>query len=252
MAEHRTPRDADSLSDVEFTHRWYRRFLESLQEAGYQFTSFTDSLGVGDVLLRHDVDLSVEAALTMAQIEAELDITSTYFVLVSSALYNPFERAHSEALAEIEALGHEIGLHFSTHRYWPADEPPAAEAIETRVAAEQTMLETVCSPVETVSFHRPPSWVLNRTFAGFRSTYESRVFDEIGYVADSNQRWRQEPPDVDSFPETAQVLTHPGLWAAVDADFDERVTQAVRDACTHTERATRHEFGTEPATGESV
>ena len=231
-----------SLEDVEFTHHWYRGLLQRLLASGYAFRGFSDEIGSGDVLLRHDIDLSIDAAVTMARIEAELDVRSTYCVLLTSSLYNPFEEEYREALREIESLGHDVALHFSTHEYWSEDEPPSEAAIENRVREERDVLETLVSPTETVSFHRPPSWVLDWSFDGFESTYAPAHFSEIGYVADSSQRWREEPPVIEEFPETIQLLTHPGLWGETDHGFDHRVERAISDACRHGERNARNEF----------
>lgn len=230
------------LGDVAFTHSWYRQFLQRLLADGYEFQSFTDRLGEGDIVLRHDVDLSVDRAVEMARIEAEMGIESSYFVLLASPLYNPFEADCREALNEIASLGHDVGLHFSTHLYWTAEDSPTARAIERYVSQEQAVLDTVVPTTETVSFHRPPSWVLDRSFGGVRSTYDPAFFSDIGYLADSTQRWRETPPRMDALPETMQLLTHPGLWAAEDGDFDHRVEEAITAACRHTGRRTRAEF----------
>ena len=231
-----------SLEDIEFTHRWYRRFLRELLAEGYDFRTFTEPLRDGDIALRHDVDLSVAAALTMAELEAELGVQSTYCVLLTSSLYNPLQSTNREAIGQIDALGHDIALHFSTHEYWPEDDPPSQEAIETRVRDERDVLETIVSTAETVSFHRPPQWVLDREFEGFESTYAPRFFSDIGYVADSNQRWRDEPPRIDELPETVQLLTHPGLWGDEDGGFETQIEAAITDASDRTGRNARREF----------
>ena len=244
MAEHADqPAQIDRSTDgVEFTYDWYRRFLRRLSSSGYAFRSFDDPLGDGDVVLRHDVDLSLDAAVAMARIEADIGVESTYCVLLSSPLYNPLEGEYRRSLAEIESLGHDVIPHVSTHAYWGAGAAPDADAIERRVDEERAVLETVVSPSETVSFHRPPAWVLDREFEGFRNAYAPAFFSEIGYVADSNQRWRENPSFVEDLPETVQLLTHPGLWGERDAGFSGRVERAISDACTRTGRDTRAEF----------
>ncbi|MGM0448923.1 MAG: hypothetical protein ACQERM_11860 [Methanobacteriota archaeon] len=244
MAEHADqPAQIDRSTDgVEFTYDWYRRFLRRLAAAGYEFRSFGDPLGDRDVVLRHDVDLSLDAAVAMARIEADIGVESTYCVLLSSPLYNPLEGEHRRSLAELESLGHEVIPHVSTHAYWTEGEVPDAAAIEQRVDEEQAVLATVVSPSETVSFHRPPPWVLDREFEGFRNAYAPALFSEIGYVADSNQRWREDSAFVEDLPETLQLLTHPGLWGERDAGFSGRVERAISDACSRAGRATRAEF----------
>lgn len=242
---------------VAFTHDWYREFLGHLSDAGFSFRRFADGLpgddsrdtGGGDivasdkeVLLRHDVDLSVEAAVRMARIESDLGIRATYCVLLTSPLYNPLDRETRRGLHEIESLGHEVALHFSTHEYWSREAPPGGAAIERRVREQRDVLETVVAPTRTVSFHRPPEWVLDREFDGFRNTYAPAAFSDVGYVADSSQRWRTEPPAVEAFPDTLQLLTHPGLWRESDEGFDARIEQAIAESHCRSERKTREEF----------
>lgn len=219
------------MAPVAFTYDWYRSFLRDLSAAGYRFRSYDEDPEPGVVLLRHDVDLSPKRALRIARLEGALDVTSTFFFLVGSPMYNPFDGPTREAIRSIGSLGHDVGLHFSTHQYWPASGPPGESALADRVEAERSALGTIVDrPVETVSFHIPPDWVLERRFEAFESTYEPRFFDEIGYVADSNQRWRDEPPEAADLPERVQVLTHPGLWGTVDGGFRERVVAATNDA----------------------
>lgn len=229
------------LLDVEFTRRWYREFIERLQADGYTFRGFGDRMEDTDILLRHDVDLSLASALRTAELEASLGVHSTYCVLLGSGLYNPLSRQNRERLDRIDSLGHDVALHFSTHKYW--DEQPDPGAVEARVADELAVLESGLGiSTETVSFHIPPEWVLGRTFSGFHSTYEPAYYENIAYVADSGQRWRDEPPRLHDRDGAVQILTHPGLWRADDADFDERVEHAVVDACRETRRHARQEF----------
>lgn len=215
------------MREVGYTYDWYRAFLAELDSEGRRFRSYGDELTAGDVLLRHDVDLSPERALEVAHIEADLGVRATYFFLCSAPLYNPLDHPIRDVIGRIEALGHDVGLHFSTHQYWGSDDRPDDDAVRARIDAERAVLSAVAAdPVEAVSFHIPPEWVLRRTFDGIESTYEPRFFSEIGYYGDSNGRWRREAPRVDEFSEKVQVLTHPGLWGDDDASFEARVREA--------------------------
>lgn len=242
MAERFPDQDTDPPRAIAFTHQWYRQFLQELRANGYQFRSFSASLGDGDVVLRHDIDLSIDAAVTMAHIEADLGIESTYCVLLTSPLYNPNEVTHREALQTIESLGHDVTLHFSTHQYWPAEAPPSTSEIANRVTEERSILETIVTPSETVSFHAPPSWILNREFDEFTNVYAPQFFDDIGYVADSGQRWREEQPVPESLSASVQILAHPGLWAQTDGSFTDRVIAATEASCTHADHVARNQF----------
>lgn len=226
---------------IEFTYRWYAGLLADLRAAGYDARSFGDDVGADDVLLRHDVDLSLEAAVTMARIEAAEGVESTYFVLPTAATYDPLRRTGRRAVAEIASLGHDVGLHFSTHEYWN-EEPSEYELIE-RVEQERDLLATVTGDrPSAVSFHRPPSWVLGREFEGFDSAYAPRYFEDVAYVADSGQRWREDPPAVDAFDGAVQLLAHPGLWGAGDGSFADRVERHVDARCRRIRQEAEREY----------
>lgn len=212
---------------MEFTYDRYRDLLSELAASGAHFRAYSKSVRQGDVLLRHDVDLSPARALRVARIEADLGIEATYFFLVSTPLYNIHEEQTRGVVREIEGLGHDVGLHFSTHQY-PWDGDPGEDAVAEAVDRERAALGTIVSPIETVAFHAPPDWVLRRKYRAFPSTYEPRFFESIDYLADSNQRWREDPPLTDGIPDRTQVLTHPGLWGEEDRSFEECVQRAAR------------------------
>jgi peptidoglycan/xylan/chitin deacetylase (PgdA/CDA1 family) len=136
-----------------------------------------------------------------------------------------FHSKARDALNRIQSLGHDIGLHFSTHEYW--SDNPGLEILEDQVCEERTILQhDVKRDIEVVSFHIPPNWVLREQFERFTSTYEKRFFTDIPYRGDSNQRWRDSPPFADGYPDRMQVLVHPGLWGKGDASFERRIQSA--------------------------
>jgi hypothetical protein len=238
-------RDADTEGDrasVRFSFDWYESFLREIEAAGYSFGRFDDPLDEETVLLRHDVDLSPQCALQMAEIEADLGVQCTYFVMVSSPMYNVLHEDTRETLTALRDLGHDVGLHFSTHQYWAPEEIPADETVTDRVLADRAILSTAVDPVETVSFHIPPDAVLERQFPGFPSTYEPRLLADIDYHSDSSQSWRADPPSVASFGTTTQLLVHPGLWGDTDASFRARVHEGVDEMRRRTETYARERY----------
>ncbi|NHX36811.1 MULTISPECIES: polysaccharide deacetylase family protein [Halolamina] len=215
-------------TQYEFTYSRYRQFLRELMEKGFEFSTYGDDVEDGEILLRHDVDLSLEKAVTMAEIEASEGVQSTYFILLTSQLYNVLHTKSRERISHIQSLGHNIGLHFSTHQYYDRD--PGEEQLVEQIKDERRVLNIVTgSPIKAVSFHIPPEWILRRSFDGFVSTYEERFFSDIPYRGDSNQRWREDPPFESGYPEKGQVLVHPGLWGEDDRQFEECIHETVDD-----------------------
>ncbi len=62
------------------------------------------------LLIRHDVDRSIDIALDLAQLEKDAGIRATYFLLPSANYFDYSERL-AEKIKILSEMGHEIGLH---------------------------------------------------------------------------------------------------------------------------------------------
>ncbi|WP_436911232.1 hypothetical protein [Halosimplex marinum] len=222
------------MRNVEFTFEWYGELLDLLDSRGYSFAVYDDEIPSDSVLMRHDVDWSPRKAVRMAEIEAERGVTATYFFLVSSPFYNCSNSEIRGYIDRIQRLGHDIGLHFSTHQHFDSTpdqrekgQQPADSEVSARVNRERSVLETVTDgSVDVVSFHNPPEWVFRRAFPDFISTYETQFFESIEYFGDSVQRWRSEPPfQGEELPTRMQILTHPVLWGESDGSVVDRLRE---------------------------
>ncbi|CAM5183404.1 Polysaccharide deacetylase OS=Ureibacillus acetophenoni OX=614649 GN=SAMN05877842_104127 PE=4 SV=1 [Ureibacillus acetophenoni] len=103
---------------MELTIEVYRRLIELLKNKGYTFCLYDEAdHHEKTVILRHDVDFTLSKAVEMAEVEHELGVKSTYFILVTTDFYNIFSKRSYERLMKIISLGHEIGLHFDEKLY---------------------------------------------------------------------------------------------------------------------------------------
>lgn len=222
----------------DFTLDGYRTLLEAFLARGYRAVSFAEAAADHrHLVLRHDLDVSLEAALPLARLEQELGLRATYFVLLSSELYNPAAPPARRVLAALVAQGHAVGLHFD-----PAAYGQEGADLEEAARSECSLLESLSGrPVEVISFHRPKPDFLGRPgcFAGRRHAYESRFFRDMGYCSDSRGAWHHgHPLDHPALAEGRglQLLTHPVWWtgggvapdARLQALFAERVDRLDR------------------------
>jgi hypothetical protein len=198
----------------DFSLSAYRSLLTGLMERGYEARDYAAADPVRrHVILRHDIDMSLDAALAVAAIETELALKAHYFVLLRSEMYNPFSAGAREALQRLRALGHRIGLHLDASLY--GNEP---QRLQRAAQDECAALEAaVGSPVHMISFHRPASTLLGyaEPLAGRRHAYEPRFFRDMGYCSDSRGEWRGGHPLEHSAVRDGralQLLTHPIWW----------------------------------------
>jgi len=89
----------------------YRELLQAAKRGGYDWASFDRHPRPGDLFLRHDVVLSLEAALETARVEHELGVRATYFLMTESAFYNLYSHVGHYAQRQLRQWGHAIGLH---------------------------------------------------------------------------------------------------------------------------------------------
>lgn len=203
----------------DFCRDGYADLLDELAAVGYSARSFHDyDPAARHLLLRHDLDMSLQAAVATGEIEAARGWSSTCFVLLRTEMYNPLSRAGAEALERLAAQGHEIGLHFDASLY-----PDQWEALDVAAARECDLLEQVVGrPVRIISFHRPARSLLGRPepLAGRPHAYMPRYFSDIGYCSDSQGAWRFGAPRDHAAVAAGtalQLLTHPIWWDSVDA-----------------------------------
>lgn len=207
---------------MEYTFEEYEDMLIKLIESGYSFGDFeTEPHQEKKVVkMRHDVDWSPRKAIDLAELEFQNGVSSTYFFLLTSVFYNPFSPDVRRNINRIMELGHDIGLHFSTHAYWD-NEPKKEELIKTVVKELEILSIVIDNPINVVAFHNPPNWVIREPFEDFTSTYEERFLDNYRYISDSNQQWRSNPIYELEVTEPLHILTHPVLWGDENNDVIE-------------------------------
>jgi hypothetical protein len=199
----------------------YRELLEAAGTGGYRFALFDAAPSPGDLFLRHDVDLSLEAAVELAELEAAAGVRATYFLMPQSVFYNLASPVGERTIARLRELRHAVGLHAVF---------PRAE------------LDVRFDPV--VAWHNPDPEFMGDPIDGAVNVMGSRYFSPARYRSDSNQHWRSGCPHEElargEF-DWLQLLVHPEIWvypgstmretmeAMLDAERERRLVQLAED-----------------------
>lgn len=99
------PIDRSDLSYAEL-----RRELEALRAAGRRFVTLAELEGEADVALRHDVEWSLEDAVALAELEAEMGVRATFFIRADGIAFNPWSSAAKLQIMRLAELGHAVGV----------------------------------------------------------------------------------------------------------------------------------------------
>jgi hypothetical protein len=200
----------------DFSLEHYRELVQAAKTGGYRFAGFDRAPEAGDLILRHDVDLSLDGALAVAEVEAAEGAWSTWFLMTRSVFYNLGSPEGEHAIARLRELGHRV----AHHAVWP-----------------HVDLDGRFDPV--VAWHNPDPEYMEAPIEGAVNVMEAPFFDPEHYRSDSNQHWRHGCPDADLRAgrfEWLQLLTHPEIWA-----FDGATMRESMESFLDADRADRLE-----------
>lgn len=213
---------------LDFTYRGFSAFISHLKENDFVFCSFYDYLEESCIVLRHDVDFSLEEALVMAKLESRLEARSTYFVLLSSPFYNIFNIRSKEIINHILELNHDIGLHFDPANY----QVESYEHLFTLINNEISILNGILDrDISFYSFHRPAS---NPSYFDQLKCDERYVhsdkFESLKYISDSRMHFRENIFSLikNNASKSYQINLHPIWYKQEFADIETRLLSFVK------------------------
>lgn len=226
---------------MDFTIKKYKELISALKDAGYEFVTYAeyceglraDKL----VVMRHDVDMSVERARRLAEVENEMGVKASYYFR---------EKFIGDDVVCIASLGHEVGYHYEDLVMEKGDVERAYARFIRNVYALRELVD-----VKTITMHGAPT-------SSFDSKEMWRVCDykklgligepqfdvdwnEMFYLTDTGRSWNgvsrrdkvaefkliweakgwvyKTTDDVikavrnGSFPNRVMMTTHPQRWA---------------------------------------
>ncbi|HEX7809048.1 MAG TPA: hypothetical protein VF608_09990 [Thermoanaerobaculia bacterium] len=223
--------------ESDFTEAHYAELLR-LAKRRYRFARFTDPHTDGDILWRHDIDMSPHRARALARIEAAEGVATTYLVMLHSRFYNALDGEVASVIRDIASLGHSIGLHFDPAFY--AGRPDLDEF----VALEKQMLERALEVrVDVLSWHNPSigNWLTldEDRIVGMVNAYGKTIRDTFPYVSDSHGIWRfRRLHDVLAAGEEPRlhVLTHAEWWVPDAMPPRARISRAIEGRAAQVQR----------------
>lgn len=178
------------------------------------------------LLLRHDIDVSLDRALRVARLEAEFGLSATYFIRTHSEFYSPLTTSSTEIIREIVSLGHEIGYHYESKYLAGGGEAWACHMFSLDM---QVLGAVAGQTVRVVSPHSP-----TREGTSSRLSLERGAINAFGgpfihrmrYLSDSCRSWREGcfSEHVGSLGRY-QVLIHPASWCTDATNIREALHQ---------------------------
>lgn len=214
-----------------FSYDDYKEIIRIIKSTGLQ-ADYKEALTRDRfIIMRHDVEYSVERAWKLAKVERSMDFTSTFFFQWTNNSYNILSRRNQEMVRDMHERGQNIGLHFALNGLTDMEE------IRKKIVKEMEMLSEMFGfTIDTFSIHRPSRDVLreNIKLPGIINAYQDEFFTfadnvtedtpvKVKYLSDANHIWRYGYPDEKNIKgyDKVQILTHPFGWTKKGFDnFD--------------------------------
>lgn len=192
-----------------FDLSYYGKIIDEFKSKNYNFIFFNKKIKKKNILLRHDVDFSLEDAFIIAKFEYRKKIKSNFFFLLSSPFYNILNYQDKLIIKKIKKLGHYVGVHFDPSIY----KINKSKALNKEI---KIFNDTIGVQSKVFSLHRPGKFIKYKFGMNLINTYENKYFKKIKYLSDSGGSFRY------SYPlewlkiykdEPIQLLLHPIWWS---------------------------------------
>jgi hypothetical protein len=200
----------------DFSYDTYRSLLNLLLRSSSNlcFSDFAKKKPAGSfLLLRHDVDYTPEAALKMAELEANMGIKATYFILFSSPHYNLFNKEYILFPRKLAKMGHEVGLHYDLEAFEAFTNKNPTEILKFEIDTLSTLAGI---EVKSIAMHNPSlSGADLFRDTEFVNAYDDKFTKKVSYFSDSCGAWRDEfvnHIENQNIPPQMQLLIHPIFW----------------------------------------
>ena len=222
-----------------FSYDDYKEIIRIIKSAGTQM-DYEHALTADQfIIMRHDVEYSVERAYELSKVEESMDFESNYFFQWTNNSYNILSRRNMDMIKDMHERGHNIGLHFALNGLTDM------ETIRKRIVQEVRILtEMFGFKITQFSVHRPSKDVLreNIKLPGIINAYQDEffTFDEnvtadtpvaVKYLSDANHIWRYGYPDKRNILGNGrvQILTHPFAWTQHGYDNFDNYKTLIRE-----------------------
>lgn len=205
-----------------FSYKEYKELIQIIKESG-RAANFKQARGKDQfIIMRHDVEFSVDRAFALSKLELSMDFTSTYFFQWTNNSYNILSKRNMDMIKYMHERGHVIGLHFALNGLTDM------ELIRKQIMQEINVLsEMLGFEIMEFSIHRPSADILREDIRlpGIINAYQDEYFTfaekvtpetklEVKYISDAQHRWNYGIPDRETLlaHDKVQILTHPYSW----------------------------------------
>lgn len=196
---------------LKFTYKNYDKILKKikLKKKVILFSEYQNrKKNKNFLILRHDIEYFLDAALDLANIEKKNNLRSTFFFQTTSK-YNIFEESQYYITKKIKQLGHEFGIHYDAD-FLNKNKINSKEAIILMKKKIETFFKI---RIKAISCHRPKKFYFDPKIKGVMNAYNKNFLENVKYISDSQQVFRNDLDEVLENFDKIHFLVHDYTWS---------------------------------------
>lgn len=160
------------------------------------------------IIIRHDIEYFVDAAVELAKIENSLGIKSTFFFLLTSS-YNIFSERNIFLIQKIKKMGHNFGIHYD-----PVVINQNKINFNNNLKKQISLFESFFKvKIQSLSCHRPKIKFLKYYDKKVFNVYDKKFQKSVKYFSDSQQVFRENVENLINSDENLHLLIHDYTWS---------------------------------------
>lgn len=146
------------------------------------------------ILMRHDIDFSLEYAYELANFEYDLGVKSSYYVYLHSPTYNALSPKSMGMIKAMKGMGHEIGAHIDSRYSLSCESNIISDIIDQELYSYSQHL---------------PGLTKKQDYQGLLNSNDL----DFKYISDSGRYWREGCMCnwIDK-KDKLHILLHPEWW----------------------------------------
>lgn len=225
-------RDEAASATCAYSLPHYRHILRTAKQAHWLPLVKDVAHGVPErpfVLVRHDVDITPWSAETMAEVEREEGVCTTYYFRLHAPTYNLLDPVHVAVVEAIAAMGHEVGLHYEPGFFLARGEDPVAGTRRDLRMFEELLGRRTF----TIAQHQPAQGpVLGEISPDHPCAYRKELVRDLPYFGDSGFHWREGCVCTKLHLPRLHTLIHPHSWVRDERCWQDVLRAHVQDLST--------------------
>ncbi len=221
--------EPDIMTEIFFSQSYYRAVLENALSVGYTFMTVRDYCNSENVsekigVIRHDIDMKPLRSRIFFEVEKDLGLVSTSYILVHDINYNPFAINVLDMLYEMKEYGIELGLHTNYLETAKILQKNPLQVLGSEILALRSHFDiygVACH--RNVDYmanslpHLEANWLSISTDFGLEyQAYETKIMKKLEFINEGlmpRLSWRnRSPADVIKEGKSFYMSTHPHWW----------------------------------------